>query len=141
MHLSSKTHNACLAVLELSMRYDQSQPINLRTIAEPHGISCQFLVQILLQLKRAGLVRSIRGACGGYQLTVPPHEISLLDVMTAMEGPPPDTPHSSRENAVVHVMEQTWSRMCESQQVQLAEITFDQLVQQAQQETADMYYI
>ena len=54
-------------------------------IAEGHGVPSRFLVQILLQLKSAGLVQSIRGAAGGYQLAKEPEEISLLDVMNVID--------------------------------------------------------
>ncbi len=141
MHLSAKTHLASLATLELSMRHDQSAPVSLRTIADAHDISAQFLVQILLQLKRAGLVRSVRGASGGYRLMRGPSEISLLDVVLAMEGPLASAPHRSSDNVIARVLGEAWTQMTESQQQQLSNITFDRLVQQAQAETADMYYI
>ena len=71
MKLSAKTEYACIAMLELAARYDTGEPIRIRTIADEHDIPSRFLVQILLQLKGAGLVNSTRGASGGYQLVVP----------------------------------------------------------------------
>ena len=141
MHLSAKTHLASLATLELCMRHDQSPPVSLRTIADAHDISAQFLVQILLQLKRAGLVRSVRGASGGYRLMRGPSEISLLDVVLAMEGPLASAPQRNGDNVITRVLGEAWTQMAESQQQQLSNITFDRLVQQAQAETVDMYYI
>ena len=55
-------------------------------IAERHDVPPRFLVQILLQLKGAGLVASVRGAAGGYQLLKPPQEISLGQVMEVIDG-------------------------------------------------------
>ena len=141
MHLSAKTHLASLAMLELSMRHDQSPPVSLRTIADAHDMSAQFLVQILLQLKRAGLVRSVRGAAGGYRLMRAPSEISLLDVVLAMEGPFASAPHGDGDNVISRVLGEAWTQITDSQQQQLSNITFDQLVQHAQAETVDMYYI
>src|SRR5918996_1305474 len=86
VNVSAKTEYACIAVLELAARHEEGEPVRIRDIAETHGIPSRFLVQILLQLKSAGLVQSIRGAAGGYQLSREPDEISLLDVMTVVDA-------------------------------------------------------
>ena len=65
MFLSAKAEYACLALLELAVRHGQPKPIRLSEVAEKHGLKKPFLVQILLQLKGAGLVASTRGATGG----------------------------------------------------------------------------
>ncbi|HEY8505769.1 MAG TPA: Rrf2 family transcriptional regulator, partial [Gemmataceae bacterium] len=92
---SAKAEYACLAMLELAARHGDPQPTPLKSIAERHGIPERFLVQILLQLKGAGLVASTRGAAGGYQLTRPPGQITLADVIGVLDGdvtPPTDSP-------------------------------------------------
>ncbi len=86
MRVSAKTEYACLALMELAARYGQPEPVTIRAIAKPHGIPSRFLVQILLQLKSVGLVASTRGASGGYKLSRPPEEISLGEVMRAIDG-------------------------------------------------------
>ncbi|HEY4233550.1 MAG TPA: Rrf2 family transcriptional regulator [Lacipirellulaceae bacterium] len=86
MNLSAKTEYACLAMLQLAADYDSGEPIQIRQIADQNGIPSRFLVQILLQLKGAGLVASTRGAAGGYRLARPPHEISLADVIDVIDG-------------------------------------------------------
>jgi Rrf2 family cysteine metabolism transcriptional repressor len=85
MRLSAKAAYACLAMLELSAHHTDSQPVRLRTIAQAHRIPPRFLVQILLQLKAAGLVESTRGSSGGYQLARPPEGISLAEVISAID--------------------------------------------------------
>ena len=82
--VSAKTEYACIAMLELAASYGSGEPVRIRRIADEHGIPSRFLVQILLQLKGAGLVASTRGAAGGYQLTRPPGEISLATVMNVI---------------------------------------------------------
>ena len=57
------------------------EPVPIRTLAARHGVPDRFLVQILLQLKAAGLVASTRGSAGGYRLARPPAEVSLGQVM------------------------------------------------------------
>lgn len=66
-----------MAILELASRYSEKPPVRIKDISERHGIPNRFLVQILLQLKGAGLVISIRGASGGYRLAYSPKEITL----------------------------------------------------------------
>lgn len=73
-----------MAILALDFR---AGPIPLREIAEREGISYQFLEQIFLPLRRAGLIESVRGAKGGYVLARPPEEINVGDILRALEGP------------------------------------------------------
>src|SRR5262245_12784322 len=76
MRVSAKAEYACIAMIELAVNYREPVPVRLKLIAEAHGIPQGFLVQILQQLKVAGLVASTRGASGGYQLGRPPEQIS-----------------------------------------------------------------
>jgi Rrf2 family protein len=87
MKVSAKAEYACLALLALAQHGQGTPPLRIREIAESHGIPERYLVQILLQLKGAGLVSSIRGASGGYRLARPAGEIALSDVLTAIDGP------------------------------------------------------
>ena len=101
MKLSARTEYACLAMLQLAQDYETGEPVQIRRIAEEHGIPARFLVQILLQLKGASLVVSTRGASGGYRLARPPREISLAEVIDVMEGTErPATNAGTREPAV-----------------------------------------
>ena len=74
-------------MLELAARYGPDEPVRIRKIAERHGVPPRFLVQILLQLKGAGLVRSKRGVGGGYVLARPPAEIRISEILSAVDGP------------------------------------------------------
>ena len=90
MLFSAKAEYACVAMLELAARCADPKPVRLADIADKHGISDRFLVQILLDLKRAGLVDSTRGAYGGYVLARGPDEISLFDILKVID--PPERP-------------------------------------------------
>src|SRR4051794_40053647 len=93
MRVSAKAQYACIAMLELAGHHgDPNALVQVKSIADLHGISQRFLVQILLQLKAHGLVRSSRGAAGGYQLARPPEGISLADVIHAIDQAEPATP-------------------------------------------------
>lgn len=74
-------------MVELAMRLESKETVTSVTIAERRHIPEKYLVHILLQLKRAGLVRSVRGAQGGYMLGREPESIMLLDIVEAIDGP------------------------------------------------------
>src|SRR6516165_171862 len=86
MKITAKAEYACLAVIELGKLGANDAPKRVREIAEARGIPERYLVQILLQLKTAGLVRSARGADGGYQLIRRAEDISVADVIDAIDG-------------------------------------------------------
>ncbi len=75
MQIPAKLHYAALAMLELASTEERPQPLALREITQRHGIPQPFLVQILQQLKSAGLVTSTRGSQGGYRLLVDASEV------------------------------------------------------------------
>ena len=85
MRLSAKADYALRASLELASAGEGH--VKAEALARAQAIPLRFLEQILLDLKHAGLVASQRGAEGGYWLAKPPVEISLADVIRAVEGP------------------------------------------------------
>jgi Rrf2 family protein len=142
MIVSAKTEYACIAVLELAARHGGGEPVRIRDIAEAHGVPSRFLVQILLQLKSAGLVQSIRGAAGGYQLSREPDEISLLDVMTVVDPQLAQVQTSAtRSTPTTRALQRTWKRVAAAQREHLAEVTFADLVEQLKGSPEGMYYI
>lgn len=84
MRLTAKADYAVRAMVELAA---QGSPAKGDVIAERQGIPFKFLENILLELKHAGLVESLRGSDGGYWLARPAQEITLADVIRAVEGP------------------------------------------------------
>ena len=98
MLVSAKAEYACLAVMELALRHGGRRPVRLPEIADRHAIPHRFLVQILLQLKGAGLVASTRGAAGGYHLARDPGDVTLADVLDVVD--PPETAGGSRKKDV-----------------------------------------
>ena len=85
VNISSRCEYGCRAVVELAQQAAAAQPVTVEHIAERRHIPEKFLIHILLQLKRAGIVRSIRGARGGYLLARAPEDISLLDIVRAVD--------------------------------------------------------
>jgi Rrf2 family transcriptional regulator, cysteine metabolism repressor len=86
MKVSAKGEYGVRAMAILALEY-RAGPVPLREIAEREGISYQFLEQIFLPLRRAGLIESVRGAKGGYTLARPPDTINVGDILRALEGP------------------------------------------------------
>jgi Rrf2 family iron-sulfur cluster assembly transcriptional regulator len=85
--VSTRGDYASRALLSLALHGDEDGPTSVRDIAERTGLPQPYLEQILLALKGAGLVRSKRGVGGGYVLTRPPKEITLGQIVSAVDGP------------------------------------------------------
>lgn len=86
LNISTKGRYGLRAVLDLAMNQEKD-PIALSSIAERQGLSEGYLEQLMIPLKRGGLVRSIRGAQGGYLLVKHPKDITVGEVIRALEGP------------------------------------------------------
>src|ERR687886_2386974 len=86
MELSSRVRYALLALLELASHYDQGDYLQIDQIAVSQQISDRYLAQLLMSLRRCGIVRSQRGAKGGYALAKEPRKITMREVVTCLEG-------------------------------------------------------
>ena len=84
---STRGDYASRALLSLALHLEEQGPTSVRDIAERTGLPQPYLEQILLALKGAGLVRSKRGVGGGYVLARRPEEITLADILAAVDGP------------------------------------------------------
>ncbi len=86
MRISAKAEYACLAIIELARSGGSGAPKRVRELAQAQDIPERYLIHILLQLKAAGLVYSSRGSVGGYRLSRRPSEISVAEVIAAIDG-------------------------------------------------------
>lgn len=86
MKLSTRTRYGMRAVIELA-QHQEKRPLQLKVIAERQDISIKYLEQLMSMLRSSGLLRSIRGAKGGYILARPPEQIKLSEVFRCLEGP------------------------------------------------------
>lgn len=140
--ISAKTEYACIAVMELAAAYRSGEPVQIRKIAEAHGIPSRFLVQILLQLKGAGFVTSTRGAAGGYRLAKAPAEISLGAVMAVVDGRSEAVTSNTQVNSPVSdVLLRRWQKISDVEREMLDAITFNELMDEAASQDESMYYI
>jgi Rrf2 family iron-sulfur cluster assembly transcriptional regulator len=85
--VSTRGDYASRALLSLALHSEREGPTSVRDIAERTGLPQPYLEQILLALKGAGLVRSKRGVGGGYVLARSPSEITLGEIVSAVDGP------------------------------------------------------
>src|SRR5262245_47130841 len=110
MRVSAKAEYACIAMIELAANHADRQPMRVKAIADAHDIPQRFLVQILLQLKAAGLVLSVRGASGGYQLARSPDHISVADVINTIDSSqqPRPAPAVSGNSMAAQALHSVW---------------------------------
>lgn len=86
--LSTKGRYGTRLMLNLALHYDPGQePVILKNVSKEEEISIRYLEQIIIPLKLSKLVKSIRGAGGGYILTQPPSKVKLIEIIEALEGP------------------------------------------------------
>ena len=86
MRISAKVDYAVRAMCEIAA-HRADVPLKAEQIASAQEIPLSFLLNILVDLRRAGFVRSLRGQVGGYRMAKPASEISIADVIRAVEGP------------------------------------------------------
>ena len=110
MRISAKADYAVRATVELAAAPDE-RPVKAERIATAQDIPLNFLENILGELRHAGIVRSHRGAEGGFRLAKPPEQLAIADVIRAVEGPlasirggpPEDTVYPSASEALPKV--------------------------------------
>jgi Rrf2 family protein len=143
MRITAKAEYACFAMLELALNYQAGRPVRVAAIADAHGIDSRFLVQILIQLgsKGAGLVTSVRGQSGGYQLARPPAEISLADIIYAIDRPSSPRALAETPSPVVQVIRGVWKEIDAHEQGILEQTTLAELVQRVNASAAMSYQI
>ena len=146
MELSSKLRYALLALLELTRLYEQGNCLRVDQIAVAEQIPERYLAQLLMRLRRCGLVRSQRGAKGGYLLAREPRLITLLDVLACLEGTknknmePESQTSLTSENSVI---EEVWQEANTAANAVFQRYTLQDLREQLDsgQQSNPMYYI
>lgn len=114
MKISSRGEYGLLALLDIARNSD-SGPVQVYQIAERQGIPKQYLDQLMLALKNARLVASVRGRQGGYVLAKSPSSITLFDIVSALEGPLGNQnflpARSRRKNTARNVLNGLWQQL------------------------------
>jgi Rrf2 family transcriptional regulator, iron-sulfur cluster assembly transcription factor len=130
MKLTTRGHYSVKALLDLSLQ-PKSEPVSVKAIALRQDIPAPYLEKLLIEMRRAGLVQSIRGAAGGYKLAMSPDKISLGHILEAVgETIEPLPRHSpTKTQAEDWVTFTLWQRLHQKLKEALYAITL-----------ADLYY-
>ncbi len=148
MRISAKGEYAILAILDLAISYDTDHVRTLEEISADQFIPHPFLVQILLELKRAGLVESRRGAGGGYRLARHPRDVSLGEVIRLIDGPilpfKCSTPSLDDKDCAHRgncVLTSVWNHVRQAIEGVIENISFEELAKRKENLNSPMYHI
>ncbi len=139
MKLSVKSDYAARAVLGLARHHPSREAVRVDDLAARQNIPANYLVQILIELKAQGIARSVRGKEGGYLLARPPAEITLADVLRAVDGSVFDTP-ALNDAECPPELRAAWQQLQKSLEAAASQITFQRLLDDSA-EKSKMYYI
>lgn len=146
MRISSKGEYGLRALFDLAQHYGKG-PIQSHEIHQRQGIDENYLNQILILLRKAGLIESVRGPQGGHRLARPPAQIDLLEVLVSLEGPllPSDAGRdglSLTEPIDRGVVRDVWDGARSTLESYFRTITLDDLCQAKRRKSGEvMYYI
>ena len=136
LKITTKGRYGLRALIDLA-KYSEIEPVSINSIATRQGISERYLEQLMTLLKKAGIIKSIRGAGGGYVLAREMSEISVGDVLRALEGSlePVECAAFSQEDSCEAaggcVTKYVWQRINESINQTVNEISLKQLVDES----------
>ncbi len=147
MEISNKSEYALLALIALAKSYPSGESMQIKQIAALQNIPNRYLDELLATLRRGGLIKSIRGAKGGYVLAREPEKITVLDTVNCIEGL--NTGLSSKDKNTtqktleIKVIEETWQEACEAAESVWQKYTLQDLCERraARRQMELMYYI
>jgi Rrf2 family protein len=144
MRLSTRGEYGLLAVIDLALQSGE-QPVQIQQIARRQGVPKQYLDQLMLSLKKAGLVASSRGRQGGYRLTRPANAITVLEVVTSLEGAVKNVnflPKGRHRIPARTALRRVWEEAVDCSTAVLRAKTIEDLCKECRStEQAPMYYI
>jgi Rrf2 family protein len=128
VRISQKLEYACRAAIQLAKHYDGRSPLRLDDLARREHVPASFLVQILSDLKQANLVISRRGKTGGYLLGTDPANISLAQIIEAVDPQLLETP-TTGEGESADALHNVWQSLNESFTETAKQTTLENLAQ------------
>ncbi|WP_138502772.1 RrF2 family transcriptional regulator [Nostoc sp. PA-18-2419] len=143
LDLSSKVEYALLALLELASHHGKKVPLTMSEIAAKQPIPERYLEQILTNLRRAGVVQSQRGSKGGFVLVREPWQITLLEIVTLVEGERKEKDPSESATLERTLVYEVWEQANTASIEVLARYTLQDLCQERESraQQSPMYYI
>lgn len=119
--LTSKSKYGLAAIMELAARHGNGL-MQIKEVAEHQSIPCNYLVQVMNGLIKAGLVKTVRGKHGGYTLARSPEHISLFEVLEALEGPLELQASGPRNRIIRDILARAELDLRKNMQITIAEI-------------------
>ena len=139
MKASVKSDYACRAVEALALHHPNTRPLRIEEIAHREAIPANYLVQILIELKSKGLIQSRRGKSGGYALAKTPREITVGDVLRAVQGDVLEMP-LLLEARCPEEIKRAWRRIKQAAEQAADDVNFEEICAEAKSRP-EMYYI
>lgn len=143
MALSAKVQYGIVALIELAAIHGQGGVLQVAEIAQRQSIPDRYLEQMLTSLRRARILRSIRGPRGGYQLARPPAEVTIQEVVAALEGETLSRSTTERSTPEFDVLASLEDRLESARSTILGGTTLQDLLDQRDQlvQAQVMYFI
>jgi Rrf2 family protein len=140
---TAKTEYGLVALIELAAVHDAAGVLQVGEIARLQGIPERYLEQMLTSLRRSGLLHSIRGPRGGYQLARPPETITVAEVLACLEGTSGSQREGQRSTSAFHVLTALAQKVEQARARVLAATTLKQLLEErnARSQPELMYHI
>ncbi len=129
MKLSAKEQHAVKAMINLALN-DREKPRTLIELSRHQGISLSYLEQLFTLLRKGNLVKGIRGPGGGYRLSMDPNNITIAQILSAING-------SNRQFSSDKLDEIIWNKFSNNLYNYLETITLDSLIDMAMKETSN----
>lgn len=128
MIVTARAEYACVAMMELALRYGSQHPTRLADITDKHAIPHRFLVQILIQMKTAGLVTTTRGKAGGYQLARKPDTITLADIIGKLDQLEEPEERAGTSSVFANRLQGVWQNLAKARMKVLEGIRLSDLI-------------
>lgn len=143
MKFSKKSRYGITALIDLAI-YSQNGRVALNSIAERNNISLQYLEQIFSALKKTGIVKSIKGAQGGYLLNKPSNEITMAMIVEALDGTYKIEDEQGNEKSAVVIQQEVIDKVNDAVENIINNITLADLLKAYEEQndySENMYYI
>ncbi|WP_048600425.1 cysteine metabolism transcriptional regulator CymR [Rubeoparvulum massiliense] len=139
MKITTRGRYGLTVMMELA-RHEENQPLPLKEIAQRNQLSEHYLEQLIPPLRHASLIKSVRGAYGGYRLSRSPQEITVGEILRALEGPLSPVDFETEEDPAKRRL---WLRLRDSIAQVLNGTTLAEMIEEETEEEPDgyMFYI
>jgi Rrf2 family protein len=131
LEMPSRVKYGLLALIELGKVFTEQKAMTIKEIAKKQPIPERYLDQVMVSLRQSGLVQSYRGTRGGYALNFHPDQITILDVVMAVEGKQNGNKKLLSSSSEITIIQEIWQDAQSKAQIVLKERTIGDLCQKS----------